>query len=380
MEHTRSHSGARLPGLDLLRIAAAGSVLFFHLGFWSWSSPTAQSILQGAASFPTLAPFAWWGFVGVEIFFALSGFVIAYSAGRGSSSEFLRRRLLRLYPTAIICATVTFAVVLAVDWRPPGEDLTARFLKSVSLWPAGPWIDGSYWTLGIEMSFYLLVAVTIAAGLRDRIEAIIVVVGSLSSFSWLLLYASAATGYNPPFVPTGRIAELLLVSHGMIFAVGVLVWSGTFKGWTPARSLLCLAFTVAGTMPIITEAVSRSETAGIDPGLATPILAWWGSVCLMVAAATFNSSLRAAPAWILRIISTAALATYPLYLLHQTIGIALIRQFVLLGFSNYAALAAAAMSVMMLALLVTLAAEPMLRTAIGSLASPGRRASTHPAQ
>ncbi|MER9864925.1 hypothetical protein [Mesorhizobium sp. M0185] len=73
----------RLVGLDLLRIFAAFSVMLFHFAYWSWAptvASTPKSITGGALQYPELIPFSWWGWVGVEIFFVISGFVIAFSA------------------------------------------------------------------------------------------------------------------------------------------------------------------------------------------------------------------------------------------------------------------------------------------------------------
>ena len=43
--------------------------MFFHLGYWSWANPRSRGamITEGAAQFPQLAPYTWWGWVGGDI-------------------------------------------------------------------------------------------------------------------------------------------------------------------------------------------------------------------------------------------------------------------------------------------------------------------------
>src|ERR1700750_2863052 len=106
------------PILDPLRFAAALGAAVLHLTFWSWAgsspgvAPGFEHCVSAGLQFQSAAPFTWFGWVGVEIFFVISGFVIANSAAKSSPSEFLRGRALRLYPAVWVCATLTFLVLL----------------------------------------------------------------------------------------------------------------------------------------------------------------------------------------------------------------------------------------------------------------------------
>jgi hypothetical protein len=101
-------------GLDLIRFAAAVMVIFFHL---SWKSQN-----------PDIAFAAGW--VGVEIFFVLSGFVIMGSASGANVATFARKRFARLYPAAIACAVINLAVLV------PFSDLANRHGLAVSAMPS----------------------------------------------------------------------------------------------------------------------------------------------------------------------------------------------------------------------------------------------------
>lgn len=76
----------RVPALDLLRLIAVLGVVLFHYGF---RGPTTFETTYVA--FPALAPCARYGFLGVPIFFIISGSVIAYSA-EGRTAMPHRRR------------------------------------------------------------------------------------------------------------------------------------------------------------------------------------------------------------------------------------------------------------------------------------------------
>ena len=105
------------PLLDPLRFGAAVGVAIFHQMFWSWAwvsvgHPGFERFVATDVHYPNAATFTWFGWVGVEIFFVISGFVIANSASRASPTQFLLGRALRLYPAVWVCATATLLVLL----------------------------------------------------------------------------------------------------------------------------------------------------------------------------------------------------------------------------------------------------------------------------
>src|SRR3954469_8577552 len=93
----------RVPALDLLRLVAVLGVMAFHYGF---RGPTAQDVTHVAL--PELAAFGRYGFLGVSVFFVISGFVISYSAEGRTGPGFAIARAARIYPTYLLCMTLTF--------------------------------------------------------------------------------------------------------------------------------------------------------------------------------------------------------------------------------------------------------------------------------
>src|SRR6266511_5718154 len=99
----------RQAGIQIARALAALSIVYYH----SWVSITR---FPKDAAYPI--PFAsTYGWLGVNFFFAISGFVICLVASRGTFSvrSFLIKRIFRLYPLWLVMLT-TFALT-ALLWR-----------------------------------------------------------------------------------------------------------------------------------------------------------------------------------------------------------------------------------------------------------------------
>jgi peptidoglycan/LPS O-acetylase OafA/YrhL len=209
MDDTDRIDSSRVAVLDLLRLAAVFGVVLYHYGFWG---PTSNGISQVAL--PALAPIGQYGFLGVSVFFAISGFVIAYSAEGRSSVGFIIARFSRIYPTFVLCMTLTCAVTLAVG---AGHYDVTRAQWFANLFIAAPflgqpYVDTVYWSLVIEIVFYAWIAVFIAVGLFPRrIDALIM--------AWFAItFASELTIDAPIF------EKLFIADDSGFFAVGLLIY------------------------------------------------------------------------------------------------------------------------------------------------------------
>jgi peptidoglycan/LPS O-acetylase OafA/YrhL len=159
----------RLYVIDGIRLVAALMVAVHHYAGTNRANQPGNAIWDRPASeiMPTLFHFASFGWIGVEIFFVISGFVICMSCWGRTPKDFFVSRVIRLYPAywvGVAFTTVSMIVLPGVWRRPPGRDILLNFtmLQSGSNVPD---VDIVYWTLWSELRFYLLFMVVVAMGL-----------------------------------------------------------------------------------------------------------------------------------------------------------------------------------------------------------------------
>lgn len=80
--------------LDGMRFCAAMVVLLFHFAFRSWTSADIPTVVN----YGLLGDISKYGYLGVDLFFMISGFVILMSAEGRTATAFVRSRAIRLYP------------------------------------------------------------------------------------------------------------------------------------------------------------------------------------------------------------------------------------------------------------------------------------------
>ena len=185
-------------------------------------------------AFPNALP---GGFIGVDVFFVISGFLITgiitrqLELGRFSLVEFYNRRIRRIFPALIVVLSVTLA--LGWFWMLPqafaqlGSDsfASAAFLANIALLLQSGYFDVEstkkpllhLWSLGIEEQFYLFwpLLLMLAARFRMSIIAMAALLG-VGSFALNV----ALIGSNPIaafYLPFTRAFELLA---GAVLACG----------------------------------------------------------------------------------------------------------------------------------------------------------------
>lgn len=310
-----------LPAIDLLRFAAAILVMIFHLGFTAWSGAgsSVAGLVAGRYALPELPP-VWWGWVGVNIFFVISGLVIAGSADGASAARFAMGRIERLFPAVWVCAPITLAVILATDFMVP-VDAIARFAKSMLLSPSGPWVDGQYWTLRNEIGFYAAIFLLIAAG---RFKHIAVFAKAIITSGIVVVTADtlSRSAILPPGVHTlfalGSF-QFLPLYYGCFFGLGLCIWL-RHQGLAMPPIHLWIA-TLGCLIEIIAKAYWQVNsnghlTAWRSFGFLLPAVLWLGAIAICFRAAPSRDPQGRGAA----VARSLGLATYPLYLLHFTVG------------------------------------------------------------
>jgi peptidoglycan/LPS O-acetylase OafA/YrhL len=317
-----------LYGLDLLRIAAAALVLLNHFALFGWAAP--DGFASGsAAAFPWIAPFAGTGAVGVQIFFVISGFVITMSTIGVGPADFVRHRVIRIVPALWICAVIAFGARLA--YGEPAFELVPALLRSITLSPIGPHIDGVVWTLVVEAVFYGLVfLMMLRAGGRG--VNVLAVVLALMSAVFLSLFAAAMV--FELMAGQGRLDALmdrfpfkvLLLRHGVFFAAGMLLFSIHHSGqarWKTGMLMLC------GCFGLVEIAIS---TKSWPMGLASGLI-WLAGLCAIIISFCSAESIERKFAKRSKLIRDLGRLSYPLYLNHYSLGMVLVPSLFAAGIS-----------------------------------------------
>ena len=288
-----------LATLDLLRLVAALSVLAFHYLFRSSVSG------EMATAYPEVAPVAIYGYLGVNLFFLISGFVIAWSAEGRSWETFGLARFIRLYPGHVVCMTLTFLVMLVL--APAAFPVSgAQYLANLTMFAPAlgqPFMDGVYWSIVLELVFYGWVTLALLTGGFQRLKLELVMV-------WL-----AVSALNEFVIGSGALRMIFITEFGPYFAGGILVHHMMSRGISQgALMLLIAAFLMSCNTLTVTQGWMQAHygTSVPLPGLIVANVVMHG---LLIAAVVFRARLKP---------STLTLAlgglTYPLYLLHQHIG------------------------------------------------------------
>jgi exopolysaccharide production protein ExoZ len=338
------------PGLDVVRFAAAMLVALYHLAWRPWAAgyigpllllpamPTREAPMFGV-------PFGW---VGVQVFFVLSGVVIANSASNIAPSKFLRHRIYRLYPVAIISAIVAALIFLAFGQR----GIFLPFLRSLVLWPIGPWLSGVYWTLPVEIVFYGLVYIWIRFLPRTSLAILAAALTLWSATFYLLNYLHVG-----PHSDT--LSTLFLFRYGAFFAVGILLFdlTRTRSAWR------CIVLAVA--LGICTFSIESLPENRANPGAAATFII----SSAIISASLFAPLLRQAKVSGARALG---LMTYPMYLLHFVVGTAVEAIMFRYGAGASEAAAVAILAILASSYIIVRLPERIVRNWFKSLLEPAK--------
>lgn len=144
--------------IDLLRFLAAIFIVAFHYAFRGNAADNFTVL-----AFDALSPFSRYGYLGVNLFFIISGFVILLSAYKKTASDFVVSRIVRLYPAYWFCVTVTFLTILMIG-SPKYKAEFFQYLTNLTMFHKCigiESIDAVYWTLEVELRFYFLIFILI---------------------------------------------------------------------------------------------------------------------------------------------------------------------------------------------------------------------------
>ncbi len=287
------------PDVDGLRAVAVLSVVVFH-------------------AFPSALP---GGFVGVDVFFVISGFLISnilfvsLRQRRFSILSFYDKRVRRIFPALIVVMVFSLAFgwkyLFSDEYRQVGKHIASGvgFVTNIVLWQESGYFDVAsetkpmlhLWSLAIEEQFYLFWPLLLAFLWRRKIN-FLYIMGfiALASFAfnvYLIKYSPTASFYSP----LTRFWELMV---GGILAYVTLQGRFRIERYRSAAS-------IAGGLLLLAGFVFINKSRQF-PG-------WWA---LLPTAGAFLLILSGPDAWVnrrilsLRAVVFIGLISYPLYLWH----------------------------------------------------------------
>lgn len=288
----------RYTELDAIRGIAALMVVFFH-----------YTIRYGEIYGYSVAPAFTFeiGRYGVQLFFIVSGFVIFLTLDKTTHAvDFIVSRFSRLYPAYWVAVILTFTIVSLFSL--PGADVGIRSavinLTMIQQFIKVPHVDGVYWTLLVELSFYTIMYVLFVTKLIRKIEII--------SILWLFVIMAAEYLETYQFVQIpGYIKFILMLKYGNLFIAGIMFYK-----------LMCNSRLLNYMIILLALAVEYF----IAPDLIYLIAIYFGVFFFFVKG--YLKFLSAKPLVFLGAIS------YSLYLIHQNIGYVVIRHLDAYGISG----------------------------------------------
>ena len=294
----------RFPELDLIRFLAACAVMLFH---YTYRGP---QIHAWPGSFPFLSQIFRYGYLGVDVFFILSGFVILLTAYEKDAIGFTIARMVRLYPAYWLCVTLTAGVLTlagnGASIIKPGEYL-ANLTMAHSFFGVKD-VSGVYWTLAVELKFYFLIFLVLVIRQVHRIGYLL---GAWLLASVLLFFFHA---------PGGVLRFFLFPEWSGYFIAGAMFFLIHREG----PSLYKFGVIGGGYLLSIINATQAVPAAGGGAAnkVSAPVLVMALTVFYLVF--LWIALRRRSPGAANRFY-TVGLITYPLYLLHQDIGYVLLR-------------------------------------------------------
>jgi peptidoglycan/LPS O-acetylase OafA/YrhL len=282
--------------LDLLRFCAAVSVMLYH-----------YSIFVGPATVSYIGKVMSFGYLGVNFFFILSGFVITASAQTGSAINFAFSRAARLYPAFWAALVFTLATVIAfqeLHLSPSEIGLNATILNDYF---GVANVDGVYWTLQAEIKFYGCIFFLLLTGLYRY------------SKTWLAIWLSAAVCFYF-FEQPRYMGWVISPSYSFYFISGVCCY---LISKDRKNVYLLLLFSIASMFSVL-HSLAQAREFYPSAGAAEEITA--ALIVLSFCVFFFFLSLGFFKVKKRKFLALLGSISYPIYLIHNHAGKILIHQ------------------------------------------------------
>ncbi|WP_197085550.1 acyltransferase [Cellvibrio sp. pealriver] len=280
--------------LDLLRFMAAIFVLLYHYHYY----------LVKVAGDNSFALFKF-GYLGVNFFFMLSGFVIMASAHNRSAIKFGLLRALRLYPAFISCLIITLVVLYLFGNELPSVSAILLNALIINDYFGVPNVDGVYWTLQAELKFYGCVFLLILFSFLSHYRV------------WLSIWIALAISFHyfsQPFF----LGWLISPTYSFFFIGGVsayYIFNNAKDRFAWFIFMLTMAFSLVKSWEQITGFCWDARE--IDRMVAAAITFCF--YLLFIFLPQLNKKIKPS-----KLIAVLGGMSYPLYLIHSRAGLELV--------------------------------------------------------
>lgn len=284
----------RVVTLDLIRFLAAISVVLYHYMY----RPSSDV-------YPVFSEFAKYGYLGVPLFFIISGFVITLSANNRSAIQFGISRFVRLYPALWAGVIFTALIVAVFTGR---QYSTSQILANFTLlndYLGVIDVDGVYWTLKVELKFYACIFLLLIFGAFQKYRIWLSI--------WLGLTALHSISGQPFFM-----GWFITPSYSSFFIAGVACFLIQSEGKNPFNLFIFFASLAISSFKAFNQANEfLINPDDIDRFISVALV--WAFYLLFYFLSTGKINIAERKS----IILLGAL-TYPLYLIHNMAGKAII--------------------------------------------------------
>jgi peptidoglycan/LPS O-acetylase OafA/YrhL len=320
----------RVSILDSFRFIAIMAVMFMHFTY-RWTPPANPTNLYPYGNF--FNGIFYYGYLGVQFFYIISGFVISYTLENTEGiAAFFKNRFIRLFPPMLLCTCITYFVAVTMDSNHYFENAHSlrNFLPSLtftkpSLWVAytgkdWSYISLSYWSLWVEVQFYVIAAILFYYNRKFFFRNLILVTIFISLANYI-----PDKFIDPASYPgSSRWARMILTRwyynrlHFDIkqylswFAIGVV-----FHHLYKERGLRIKSLTGAGVVFIFLNQFYQCENIPIK-------------VAYLIMLALFSCMVYR-PKWLFFLdnpfYKRVGVISYTIYLIHEIIGVLLINKY-----------------------------------------------------
>lgn len=304
----------RITFLDGHRGLAIALVIGYHL-FARW-----PEIVPYGDRFADVALFQF-GWLGVRLFFLVSGFVILMTLEKcASRGEFLYRRWLRLFPGMLVCSLLLLGTAPWLTHRPEGQPTVDSLLPGITFLSPAVWqwatglaqtpLEASFWSLYAEAKFYVFAALVYFW--RGRLG---LVVATTAAYGLAVLLRVLQMVLPSPQTDLAYAAvQALSFQHFGWFAAGAMLYvfhAQRQRGWLLAALALAIVCSLGSASTALSGSRSMAAAASI-----LVVVFFVGSLGSPLLQRFLN----------LRLWQFLGFISYPLYLLHENALISMTAQ------------------------------------------------------